>query len=255
MEDATGFGVRLTICYGRGAPFLPRLLMAVHDPTPDFVEFLLNVFSTLGIQPTLSSAEFAFDVTPVEGQLLPLQRRIASTLFLPYQHKHKPAGSYQDLTYYTTNVRTAAKGHRVYRKAINEREVIRVELVMGRARLKAMGITLGNLLSTQPQALRQYVQFRSMNLDRLAAYLIRKMGYRDGQPVSTGTCKPHATQLVRSAWRSALSVDMGNSVMAQYGRLRMEQCVKSHGRFLDKHAAFEEEFWEAVLINYREEES
>lgn len=248
MKDTVGLGVQLTICYRPRAPYLPRMLLTIHDPTQDSLKFFKILFDELDITAILSSVELAFDVTAADGQLLSLERRITSTLFLPYQHRHKPSGSYKSLTYYTTNIRTAAKGHRVYQKTINGQRVIRVELVLNRARLKAMGITLRNVLSIKPQVLRKYIQFRRMNFDRLATAIINKMlGTRTGKPISTGTAKPHVTQLVRSAWRSALSVDQGNVLMPQYERLRAEASINNYGRFLDRDTEFENEFWNAVV--------
>ena len=246
MKDAVGLGVKLTICYRPRAPYLPRMSLTIHDPTPDSLKFFKILFDELDITSFLSSVECAFDVTAADGQLLSLERRITSTLFLPYQRKS--AGTYKSLTYYTTNIRTAAKGHRVYQKTINGHRVIRVELVLNRARLKAMAITLRNVLSIKPQALRKYVQFKTLNFDRLAAAIINKMlGTRTGKPINTGTARPHVTQLVRSAWRSALSVDMGDVVMPQYERLRAEATIDNYGRFLDRDTEFENEFWNAVV--------
>jgi len=244
-----GFGVGLVIHSQRRSPVFRPLRLAVHDPTPDFIEFLLSVFDLLGISSKLSLVEFAFDVTPAEG--LPhylLEQKIVSTLFLTYQHKSKPAGSYQGFTYYTTNIRSAAKGHRVYQKTVDGQRVIRVELVLNCDCLKAIGITLDNLMAIKPQVLRKYIQFRRMNFDRLAAAIINKMlGTRTGKPINTGTAKPHVTQVVASAWRSALSVDQGNVIMPQYERLRAEATIDNYGRFLDRDTEFENEFWNAVV--------
>jgi len=251
-----GFGVGLVLLTQPKSPVFPMIFMAVHDPTPDFIEFLLSLFDLLKVSHKLSLGEFAYDVLPAPG-IWPylLEQRIKSELFLTYQHKSKPSGSYKGLTFYTTNIRTAAKGHRVYQKIINGQRVIRVELVLNRTRLKAMAITLRNVLSIKPQVLRKYVQFKTLNFDRLAAAIINKMlGTRTGKPISTGTAKPHVTQLVRSAWRSALSVDQGNVVMPQYERLRAEASINNYGRFLDRDEGFEEEFWCAVDSNFREEE-
>ena len=248
MQSA-GFGVGLVLLTQPKSPVLPRMLMVIHDPSTDFVEFMLSVFSMLYINYKLSLVEFSFDVTPAEG--LPhylLEQKIVSAVFLTYQHKSKPSGSYKGFTYYTTNIRSAAKGHRVYQKTVDGQRVIRVELVLNCDCLRAIGITLRNLMAIKPQVLRKYVQFKTLNFDRLAAAVINKMlGTRTGKPINTGTAKPHVTQLVRSAWRSALSVDMGDVVMPQYERLRAEASIDNYGRFLDRDEEFENEFWNAVV--------
>ena len=263
-----GFGVGLVIHSQRRSPIFRPLRLAVHDPTPDFIEFLLSVFDLLGISSKLSLVEFAFDVTPAEG--LPhylLEQKIVSTLFLTYQHKSKPSGSYQGLTYYTTNIRSAAKGHRVYQKTVDGQRVIRVELVLHCDRLKAMGISLDNLMAIQPQVLRKYVQFKTLNFDRLAATIINRMlGTRKGQPISTGTNRPHVTQLVKSTWRSVLSCHEPSqkageknfkdhvTVMSQWERLCTEPSIKNPNQYLEQDKDFEQEFWGAVDSNFREEE-
>ncbi|MBU4604324.1 MAG: hypothetical protein KKH66_05440, partial [Proteobacteria bacterium] len=70
MKDTVGLGVQLTICYRPRAPYLPRMLLTIHDPTPDSLKFFKIIFDELDITAILSSVELAFDVTAADGQLL-----------------------------------------------------------------------------------------------------------------------------------------------------------------------------------------
>lgn len=225
-------GITLILLRHPKKPFLPIGRLEIHDPTADFMEFLNSAIDHVHLYAKVSVAEVALDMKA--GRTYLLAEYIKDHLYLPYQRK--PSGSYEDLTFYSTDIYRAAKGHRLYPKTVDGNWVLRLELQLNRPVLKRLGVMLPNAHSLLTNLdLRTYIQFKHIDVDGLAKF----MSKRNHHP------SRHAAiheGLVKSQLQSWLTLH-GQELMPQIEQMRRLEPGVNLSRFVVRDSAFEDLFF------------
>lgn len=173
MRELLYGDVTLECLYRPSVPTMPAGLLEINDPNEDTLEFLASAIAHVHLAVKVSLAEIALDIVAEHDYLI--ANAIKDHLYLPWQRQP----SSDDDTYYTTNLRRASKGHRVYAKKVDDIWATRLELVLKRTVLKRLGVEMTNAYSAlMALDLRPYIQFRHLDFDGLVRY------FRRCQPIS-----------------------------------------------------------------------
>jgi len=234
-------GISIDLLYNATKPFYPRNQLTIHDPDREFLELVGVVFKSLDVLPKISCIELAFDFYTVDSsELLYLEDFIKNHLFLRYQRK--PSFKYKG-TYYTTNLRQAAKGTRLYAKRIGEELALRLELVLHRTVVGDLGLEwpledIDSLID-----LNRFFDFRVLDEARLGNYLVKqcKQYLRD----STKEADHQDADAIGRTIRAAL-LSGEDALMARLERLRRSPQISTYHRFLCPMNDFNRDFSEAV---------
>ena len=179
---------------------IPSVQVRIHDPNKASIALLDHVFALLESEFTLSMVELTFDF--YTGHIQELRHFIEEHLFL----KHQRQASFKlKNTWYSTNLRKASKGTRLYEKEIDGEKVLRLELVLKRQVLRRAGIDWP-LDRIDDLDVSRYFDFRKVEVDMVASYLVKKAnkmkkrmleGRSNGQPNEFRSISPRSGMILR----------------------------------------------------------
>lgn len=229
-------GTKLVVLYGPKSPINPVCSIAVHDPTEAAMQLIAHALHWSGLSRFTAiprMVEIALDIQCNFHHSYLFFEHIANHLFLP--HQRQAAGSYRGLTYYSTNVRRAAKGHRVYQKNIDGKWVIRLELVMNRPVLKRLRVNLTNAhTALSALDLTPFIQFKTINIDGLGNFIVKRRQPNKHRAIRQG--------LMLAQLQSYLTVN-GQELMPQVEQLKKLGSGLNLSRFVVRDEAFEQAFF------------
>jgi hypothetical protein len=161
--------ITIDIFYGmRFLEFIkPTILITIHDPNDNILELFDKFFIAYGINYKIKEIELTFDF--YTDDVFGLEHFINSHLFLKYQNQRLPSKNFKEETFYTTG-RKAAKRTRTYVREVNAKTVVRLELILSRAIIRRIGLTLP-LVSIDYLDILQYITFKYMDSEKLIKYL------------------------------------------------------------------------------------
>jgi hypothetical protein len=160
----------IDILYGQRKSFgrLPGILLRIGHPIGEVMSLLDDFFRNHGFFPKVSQIELSFDFITRFPALLEEFLRVH--LHLRYQRSK----SFQyEGTYYTTNVRKATKGNRLYQKRIDGRTVVRLELRLNRRCVRRAGL-VWPLDEVEGLDLTRFFFFKKIRKEALTEHLIWK---------------------------------------------------------------------------------
>lgn len=221
------------------------ILMSIDDPTQEILDLLDWLFTRSLILPKISQIEIAFDFYN-EAPVI-LKEFLDRHLLLKYQRR--PSFSIES-TFYTSDCRKTSKGTRTYPKKIDGRKAVRLELVLNRRLIKALGLVLP-LGSIDKIDFMKFISFKFLDLDRIISFLIRankddidKLDKMDG--ISGQLIMREIESWVRS--RFINDVPQNEKLMKHIEILKSkEQGISNYSRFLKDLIDFNERFKKALI--------
>jgi hypothetical protein len=160
--------ITIDVFYGmRFLEFIkPTILITIHNPNDNILELFDKLFITYCINYKIKEIELTFDF--YTDDVFGLEHFINNHLLLKYQNQRLPSKHYKE-TFYTTG-RKAAKRTRTYVRDVNGKSVVRLELILSRAIIRRIGLTLP-LVSINYLDITQYITFKYIDSDKLINYL------------------------------------------------------------------------------------
>ncbi len=200
---------------------------SIHFHQPNF-QIQLEVEKTLnsvGVNPIHSQIELAVDVEI--DDLIGFKDWIEATLFQKYQ---KAPSFFNVDTFYTTDIRTKSRGIRVYKKQVDRKKVVRVELQLNRASIRSAELFFP--VKELTVDLSRYYDFRIVEWEKLKRYLIKKA---EPDISEMNQQMPGSGDLLVRTIESYLFSRQDESLMSQVELLKSKKHgVENYSRFFRK---------------------
>ncbi|MGD0021708.1 MAG: hypothetical protein ABSC54_05335 [Smithellaceae bacterium] len=220
--------------------FYPALLIKIHDANRELLSILDSFFKYNSIKITVSVIEMTFDFSTDDR--IKFIEFMKSHLVL--KHTRAKANSGYRTTFYTNDIRTSAKGMRVYDDAFkgNDKKMVRMELVLNRAVIRKLGLEFP-LSSIDLVDLSKFFSFKVINEKRIKDYLFWKHRKRIAAAEER---RKGMGSLFKAHLNSHLScILVKESLMENLDNLKSEKrMIPNYSRFIEPLDWFNSDFLE-----------
>jgi len=195
---------------------VPKMMITIHDPHREIVEWFDSVLNGFGYVTKMKQIEITVDFY---DYTVPLQEFFYDHLFLSYCRSKpcfnkgkEPARGFEgeillDSTFYIGHRNKNTKTIKIYRKEVNDHKILRLELLLNRQRIKALGLELP-LERINYFDLTKVISFRALDRRKLLAYMTWKNRFKL-EKKSELSCKCYIAYL--NAW----IFNLGDTLMEQ----------------------------------------